>query len=284
MDPADKTPAAPPQDPEEVVPVETTEENPPVPETPPVPAPGEETPPVPAQDDSLLDEAEKEIKAEEAKLLEAKDEDLSPEDLAKKQELVKGKEEEVENKRLLETKDEDLTPEELERKQALVKAKEKKDESENKAVEAPEKYEFKAPEGIPLDEALAEKVTPIFKELDLSQEKAQKLVDLYTKIRMDETTQQQADFKQFEEDSKAATKEALGANWKQEMAFAAKVKQRFFSETTMQKLRDSGLANNKDLIQDLIKVGRMISEDKIPGGGPAGGPTSPADLIYGKNK
>lgn len=45
---------------------------------------------------------------------------------------------------------------------------------------APEKYEFKAPEGMQLDEKALEAATPIFKELGLNNDQAQKLVDLYT--------------------------------------------------------------------------------------------------------
>lgn len=43
---------------------------------------------------------------------------------------------------------------------------------------APEKYEFKLPEGHTLDQGLLDKATPVFKELNLTQEQAQKLVDI----------------------------------------------------------------------------------------------------------
>jgi len=47
---------------------------------------------------------------------------------------------------------------------------------------APEKYEaWKVPEGYELDTGLSEEVNPIFKELGLTQEQAQKLVDFYSK-------------------------------------------------------------------------------------------------------
>lgn len=56
---------------------------------------------------------------------------------------------------------------------------EKKDD---KPAGAPEKYEaFKVPEGFTLDEAVAGEAGTLFKELNLSQEQGQKLVDLYTK-------------------------------------------------------------------------------------------------------
>lgn len=45
----------------------------------------------------------------------------------------------------------------------------------------PEKYDFKPPEGFDLDPKALEEATPLFKELGLSQESAQKLVDFYGK-------------------------------------------------------------------------------------------------------
>src|SRR5262245_60440079 len=44
---------------------------------------------------------------------------------------------------------------------------------------APEKYEFKAPEGVTLDTGLVNDFTPLAKELGMSQDAAQKVVDLY---------------------------------------------------------------------------------------------------------
>lgn len=52
--------------------------------------------------------------------------------------------------------------------------------NEDAPAGAPEAYaEFKAPEGMTLDAAALEKATPVFKELGLSQDQAQRLVDLY---------------------------------------------------------------------------------------------------------
>jgi hypothetical protein len=59
-------------------------------------------------------------------------------------------------------------------------AKPAEDEKSDAKPGAPETYaEFKAPEGYTLDEATVAKATPIFKELGLSQDQAQKLVDFY---------------------------------------------------------------------------------------------------------
>ncbi len=49
------------------------------------------------------------------------------------------------------------------------------------ATGAPEKYELKAPEGIELSADLIAEATPLFKELNLTNDQAQKLVDFYNK-------------------------------------------------------------------------------------------------------
>lgn len=46
----------------------------------------------------------------------------------------------------------------------------------------PEKYEFKAPEGLTLDEATITEASAVFKELGLTNDQAQKLVDLQGKL------------------------------------------------------------------------------------------------------
>jgi|SRR5581483_8205241 len=53
--------------------------------------------------------------------------------------------------------------------------------AEKSEASVPDKYEFKAPEGYELNAKLVEEATPIFKELGLTQEAAQKLVDFYAK-------------------------------------------------------------------------------------------------------
>jgi hypothetical protein len=60
---------------------------------------------------------------------------------------------------------------------SLANPDDKKPEDKKSVV--PEKYEFKAPEGFEFDAAMVDKATPIFKELGLSQDGAQKLIDLW---------------------------------------------------------------------------------------------------------
>lgn len=203
------------------------------------------------EESSLLD-GEGKVKAEGTVLDEASKQE---------QEKVHAAEEE-----LLKKEDKDLSPEDKTKKDGIVKARadaEKVKAEKTKAEAVPEKYEFKAPEGMTIDQAMVDKVSPVFKELGLNQAKAQKLVDFYADTLKSMETQRKTDFDKFVEDSKAETIKALGPKYKEEMAFAAKTKERFLSPGTMEKLRASGLANDKDVISDLIRIGRAISEDKF---------------------
>ena len=74
------------------------------------------------------------------------------------------------------------------------------------ASAVPEKYEFKAPEGATVDAKLVEEVTPLFKEMGLSQENAQKLFDFHTKTVADA---QAAPMKAYEEMRDAGRKEIV---------------------------------------------------------------------------
>lgn len=68
-------------------------------------------------------------------------------------------------------------------KPSLLNEGEKTEKTEEKVAGAPEKYEaFKAPEGFEIDEEVATQAGAIFKELNLTQEQGQKLVDFYTKL------------------------------------------------------------------------------------------------------
>ena len=59
-------------------------------------------------------------------------------------------------------------------------------EGDKPAAGAPATYaDFKAPEGYTLDKAVIDKAVPIFKELNLNQDQAQKLVEFYASTQVD---------------------------------------------------------------------------------------------------
>lgn len=217
------------------------------------PAPAATLKPADTQDASLLKEAGKETPAADKSLL---SEAADPQKQAQ----------EAEEKRLLEAKDEDLSAEDKAKKAEVVKIKAEaktKADAEAKAKEVPEKYEFKMPEGITVDQPFVDKLTPVLKGMKLSQADAQKLADVYAQHQKDTAEAQDKNFKQFLKESREETIKALGPEYKAQMAFVAKIRDKFLSTETQEMLEATGLSNNKAIIQDLIRLGQLISEDKL---------------------
>ncbi len=192
-------------------------------------------------------------------------------------------EEKAENERILAAKDEDLSEEELAKKKELTEAK------ASAAPKSPEKYEFKLPEGMTIDEDMYKTVEPIFKEANISQETAQKLVDAYVKKVQagisDMEKQAQANFLRTVEEMKQETIKSLGPDYKKELAFAAKARDKICSKELVEILNISGLANNKDVIGMFIKVGKMLSEDTmVEGKAKPHGEKSIIDVLYDADK
>jgi len=143
-------------------------------------------------------------------------------------------------------------------------------ESEGKeqpAKNVPEKYEIKAPEGMAIDQAMLDTFTPIFKELGISQEGAQKLADAYAPvIKQQMEAQQQAainEYKTTVENWKSETTKALGANADKELAKAAKAIEKFGSPELRQVLNETGVGNHIHLVRFFAKVGELISQDSF---------------------
>ncbi len=115
-------------------------------------------------------------------------------------------------------------------------------------------------------------------EFQLIQEK---LVDMYSGIVKAKSEAQAETFKTFVEGLKTETVKALGTNYKQELAFAAKSRDRFCSPELVEKLNESGLSNDKDVVKLFITMGKAISEDKPPEGPLSGGePKTPGEILF----
>ena len=189
-------------------------------------------------------------------------------------------------KKLLETQDDQLSAEDKVKKDELVKADEKaKDEELLKNV--PEKYEIKMPEGQELDKGLLEIIVPEFKNLKFNNEQAQAVAELLPKVDAYRAEQQKQAFDAFVVEQKEATIKALneeyGANFKETaLKYVAKARDTHFSKETLAKLSAAGFSNDLDLMRDMIKIGKKLSEDSLVSGKPASGEKSAADTFYDK--
>lgn len=162
--------------------------------------------------------------------------------------------------------EEKKTVEEGQEESQKEESAEGKEESTESSI--PETYEFNLPEGMELDQEALGKFTPIFKELELTQEKAQKLVDVYVPYA-NELAQKQHDagvqaFNEMKENWKAETKKAYGNDLQKSMATASKAIDKFGGKELRQILEDSGYGNHKAMVDFFVNVGKKISEDSFP--------------------
>lgn len=170
-------------------------------------------------------------------------------------------------------------------------AQESQQQDENKEGQqgkpaVPEAYDFKAPEGSELDAKLIEHFTPLAKELGLSNEQAQKVVDLVPQLQQ-RIAEQQAEAwgKQVQDWAEAvkADKEIGGDNFQGSLVAVQKVMQQFGTPELKQMLEQTGMGNNPELVKLIVKVGKAMSEDQfIAGGKSNGGARDVASILYGQ--
>lgn len=135
---------------------------------------------------------------------------------------------------------------------------------EVKAKVVPEKYEaFKLPEGVVVDPKALELASPLFKELGLDQEGAQKLIDLQIQMNKNSEDQHIAAFDQYVEGLKKESRDYFGVKLPEVMRNVARARDQFVHKELQDKLNISGLANDKDVLLLLDKIGRVVGEGKF---------------------
>jgi hypothetical protein len=168
-------------------------------------------------------------------------------------------------------------------------------------AKAPEKYEdFKVPDGVTLDTKAVEAFSPLFRELNLTQDQAQKLVDVQAKVLSDAATAYQAQLKddafaleqvgavlgnQRESWGKAlkADGEIGGKDYDKNVQTAQRAIARFGSPELKNILKTTGLGNHPEFVRFCLKVGHTVTEDStaLGGGAAAGSRKSNEDVFYG---
>lgn len=159
--------------------------------------------------------------------------------------------------------------------------KPKSDEGD-KPQGAPEKYEFTMPEGVELDTALLEKAEPVLRELNLTNDQANKLATLIAEQRVSEAQRSSDAYAQQVEDwgkSARDDKEFGGAAFEQSVAQAQKAIGQFGTPELKTLLAD-GLGNHPELIRFCVRVGKAIGEDGGVDGSKAATPKSAASVLF----
>lgn len=163
------------------------------------------------------------------------------------------------------------------------------------AAEVPETYELTL-EGVTLDEAMIAEATPVFKELGLSNDQANKLMPVAQKFaeQIGNAHNQQildgvAKERKAWLDTAKADPEIGGQNWDANLVTAAKALDSLgFNKGSPFRalLDDSGLGNHPEMIRAFVKIGKAIGEDSdfVRAGGATTGPRSHADILYPSSK
>lgn len=145
---------------------------------------------------------------------------------------------------------------------------------------APEAYEFKPAEGKEFDPTVLKAYSEVAKELNLSQENAQKLID---KISPELAAQQQRVLTeartQWVNDTKADT-EIGGTNIAENIALANKTFTDFGTPALHKLLDETGLGDHPEMIRWAHRVGKAISEDGFVAGKGSNAETDPAKKMF----
>lgn len=173
---------------------------------------------------------------------------------------------------------------------SLLGDDEEGDKKNSAKSEAPEKYEFKHPEGKEIDSSFLTAFETTARDLDLSQEKAQKLIDSIIPAADAAFNQKlQEDIKNFVtqcEDDLKADKELGGANLTKTMSTAKKGLEWIAKDNPeiKQVLRASNLDHHKSLVKLFYTIGKtVLPDDQYVKGQTATKPQSLGEILFGSS-
>ena len=177
----------------------------------------------------------------------------------------------------------------------------KQDTSNNEFYGAPEAYDFKdvqLPEGFKIDEALAAKFAPLGKELNLSQQGANKLANLLVEFQQSQLANADERMAEFKKQERAATKLSYEKllNTDKEIGGGDTAKMNayidiadvgynsFASDELKGLLHDLQLDFHPAVIKHFHRLGKLCGNDKVTKtNSPVAPALTPAQILYGNN-
>jgi hypothetical protein len=153
-------------------------------------------------------------------------------------------------------------------------------------LQRPTYGDFKLPEGATVDGEQLKAATTLFADSGLSQEQAQKFVDLAVSR---EKAQAEAGLRAFVDlqdkwvSEIKADPDVGGSRLEATIASATRAIDRLAIPGLREALDLTGAGNNPAIVKAFARIGQMIAEDRFrPGNGaPPVAPRSPAEVIYG---
>jgi len=149
---------------------------------------------------------------------------------------------------------------------------------------APETYtDFNFPEGVQVDDALMSEATKVFKELGLSQESAQRVVDLQIGAIQSHQDSVIKTMDGWEAELKA-DKDFGGDNFDENISVAKNGVDKLNIEGLSDFLERSGLGSNPFIVKAFWAIGKMMKEDSPGAGNPPNQEKSREERMYPDDK
>lgn len=159
------------------------------------------------------------------------------------------------------------------------------DDKTDKTVEEPqlpEKYEFDIPEGLQIDEKLLAEADPVFRELGLNQEQANKLAGIWASQQVKQQDAWVTQIKDWQGQVKADP-DIGGDKFDASLQTANETLVRFGATPEFLKfLGDYGLGSHPEMVKFVVNVGKATAEDRPPpnSGTPAAASMSEGERAY----
>jgi len=149
------------------------------------------------------------------------------------------------------------------------------------------RYEFALPEGMALDDKLAEAMSPVLKDIGLTRGQAQALAGALAAHRQAEAgngAREWADIQTGWVNTARKDAEIGGARWDASVATAQGALARFGTPGLRAFLTESGGGNHPEVIRFMARVGNAIAEDRPESGGAGARPQEAAHLLFPSDK
>lgn len=152
-------------------------------------------------------------------------------------------------------------------------------QQQDKPQGAPERYEFRAPEGAELGSDVTDAFAGVAKELNLTQDAAQKVLDKMAPVLAQRQNAQVQAVQQEWREQSTADKEFGGDKLAENLAVAKKAMDAFASPELRDLLIKSGMGNHPEMVRAFYRAGKAISADNYV----AGGKTRTSTPFYDKS-
>lgn len=148
---------------------------------------------------------------------------------------------------------------------------------------APEKYEFAAPEGMTLEPETTTQFETVARELNLTNEQANKLLPLAGElVKRNVAMQQDAQVKQVQKwlDESKADQEYGGDKFDTNVATVRGAVARFATPQLKELMDQTGLGNHPEVVRLFYRIGNAIADDKFVAAPPAAPKKSTASVLF----